>query len=73
MLEALTTLLQHGFGHLRQSPDGTQHLTLTFTPQKGESLPDLEARIAAQRMAQDTVEVVVRDGRIARIDLIRNC
>ncbi len=71
MSDALTTLLDHGYGHLRRLPTGGDMLTLTFTPQDGESLADLEARVRGRRCPDDTVEVVVRGGRITRIDLIR--
>lgn len=73
MTDPLTTLLEHGYGRLRQFPDGRQQLVLTFTPSSGERLTDLQARIAAQREAQDAVAVVVRDGRIAQIDVTRDC
>lgn len=71
MSEALSTLIAHGFGHLRELPDGSHQLTLSFTPRQGERLTDMEARVAAVRAAEDTVEFVVHRGRIARIDLIR--
>lgn len=71
MSEALSTLIAHGFGHLRQHPDGHEELTLSFAPRKGERLTDMEARVAAVREDQDTIQVVVARGRIARIDLIR--
>lgn len=72
MLAALTILLAHGFGHVRQTSNGDIELVLTFTPLEGESLLDLHNRIEKQRCANDTVSVAVKGGRIAKFDLIRH-
>ena len=72
-MTALTTLLQHGFGQLRQTPDGLCELVLTFVPRPSETLPELHARVDAARCEGDTLLVSVRDGRIAKIELIRHC
>lgn len=68
---AITTLLNHGYGHLRCFPNNTHQLTLTFVPKAGESLNDLEIRVQAQRQPDDQVEITVRDGRVTRIDVLR--
>ena len=68
--DLLLQLLAHGHGDLVSSHQ-EEVLTLVFSPDEGESLAHLQQRVQDARQPGDMVRFIVRQRRVAYIEVIR--